>query len=331
MRVLVTGGAGFVGSHLVDHYVARGDDVVVLDDLSTGSLDNLAHHEPGRVDFRRGRVEDPDALTSAMEGVDLVFHLAASVGVFEVLRDPLHALRSNLAASDAVFSAAAERGVRTLFTSTSEVYGKNNADGLRESDDSIFGPTSTSRWLYGVSKAADEFMALAHHADSGLPVTVVRLFNTTGPRQTGAYGMVVPRFVTQALSGEPITVFGSGTQTRCFTNVFDVVTALTLLADCEAAVGQVVNVGRPVEITILELAELVRDLCDSSSSVVRQEYRDAYGPGFEDMRRRVPSIDKLRSLTGYTPETPLDVTITQIASWLRPRLPALSPAHELSG
>lgn len=316
MRVLVTGGAGFVGSHLVDHYVAQGHDVVVLDDLSTGSRENLAHHGPGRIRLVQGRVEDAAALDEAFVDIDLVFHLAASVGVFEILQHPLHALRSNLAASDALFTKAAEKSTRTVFTSTSEVYGKNNADGLRESDDSIFGPTSISRWLYGVSKAADEFMALAHHSDSGLPVSVVRLFNTTGPRQSGAYGMVVPRFVQAALRGDPITVYGAGTQTRCFTNVFDVVTALTRIADTPGAIGEVINVGRPVEISIGELAERVREVCDSASTIVHQAYGDAYGAGFEDMKRRVPNVDKLRSLTGFEPTTPLEATIEQIAAEL---------------
>lgn len=316
MRVLVTGGAGFVGSHLVDYYVERGDDVVVLDDLSTGNRENLPQHSGDQVTFIEGKVEDVEALRQAMVGADLVFHLAASVGVFEILRRPLHALRSNLAASDTLFTLAAEHGVRTVFTSTSEVYGKNNADGLRESDDSVFGPTSVSRWLYGVSKAADEFMALAHHTDSGLPISIVRLFNTTGPRQTGAYGMVVPRFVRQALDGAPITVFGSGSQTRCFTNVFDVVRSLALVAESPAAIGEVINVGRPVEISISDLAHVVRRECQSTSEIVFEGYAEAYGPGFEDMRRRVPNVDKLREMTGYAPETPLEETIRQIAAFL---------------
>lgn len=313
MRVLVTGGAGFVGSHLVDHYVARGDEVIVLDDLSTGSRRNLEQHEPGRITMIEGKVEDADRLRRIFEGVDLVFHLAASVGVFEILRHPLHALRSNLAASDTLFTVAAEHGTRTIFTSTSEVYGKNNADGLRESDDSVFGPTSVSRWLYGVSKAADEFMGLAHHFETRLPISIVRLFNTTGPRQTGAYGMVVPRFVRQALDNAPITVFGTGKQTRCFTNVFDVVRSLTLLAETPRAIGEVINVGRPVETSIAALAEVVRRECDSTSEIIYEEYEEAYGPGFEDMRRRVPNVDKLRDLTGYAPSTPLEETIHAIA------------------
>ena len=317
-RVLITGGAGFIGSHLVDHYVAEGWDVVVLDDLSTGDPRNLAHHSPDHLRLIESRVEDPAGLSEAFATQpDLVLHLAAAVGVFEVLEHQLHALRSNLAATDALFGCAAERGVRTIFTSTSEVYGKNNADGLRETDDSVFGPTSVARWLYGVSKATDEFMALAYHREHALPMTVVRLFNTTGPRQTGAYGMVLPRFIGQALSGRPITVYGSGHQTRCFTNVFDVVEALVRLADAPAAVGQVVNIGRPQEVSIDDLALLVKTLCESDSEIQHLDYADAYGPGFEDMRRRVPNVDKLMELTGYAPDTPLSVTIDQMIDWTR--------------
>jgi UDP-glucose 4-epimerase len=320
MRVLITGGAGFVGSHLVDHFVERGHDVTVLDDFSTGSRRNLSHLREGAIRVVEGKVEDEQIVRPFFErGVDLAFHLAASVGVFEILEHPLHALRSNLVASDTLFSIASEHGTRTIFTSTSEVYGKNNADGLRESDDSVFGPTSIRRWLYGVSKAADEFMGLAHHTESGLPITVVRLFNTTGPRQTGRYGMVVPRFVEQALTGDPITVFGPGSQTRCFTNVFDVVRALTLLAATPESVGEVVNVGRPVEISISVLADTVRRVLGSESPIVYEEYADAYGQGFEDMRRRVPNVDKLRTLTGYAPSTPLELTIRQIAAGLSER------------
>jgi UDP-glucose 4-epimerase len=263
-----------------------------------------------------GQVEDERLLAQAADGADLIFHLAAAVGVFEILEHPLHALRSNLAASDALFSFASSRGIRTVFTSTSEVYGKNNADGLRETDDSVFGPTSVSRWLYGMSKATDEFMALAHHAENGLPVSIARLFNTTGPRQSGAYGMVVPRLIGQALAGEPLTVYGGGHQTRCFTNVFDVVEALSRIAETDETVGEVINVGRPVEIAINDLAGLVRSTCKSDSPIEHVDYADAYGPGFEDMRRRVPNVDKLRELTGFAPATPLEVTVQQIIDWM---------------
>jgi UDP-glucose 4-epimerase len=312
MRVLITGGAGFVGSHLVDQHVAAGDEVAVVDDLSTGRRQNLAHHPAGAVRLHVGRVEDPAVLEPAFDGVELVYHLAAAVGVFEVLRRPLDAMHSNLRATDDVFERAASAGIRTIFASTSEVYGKNDADRLRETDDSIFGATSVSRWLYGISKAADEFLALAFFRERGLPVTVVRLFNTTGPRQSGAYGMVLPRFVQQARRGEPITVFGDGTQTRCFTNVHDVVQALTCLAQTPDSIGEVVNIGQPQELSILALAELVKEVCASDSPIIFVGYGDAYGDGFEDMRRRVPDVTKLQRLTGFTPATSIRETIAQI-------------------
>lgn len=317
MRVLITGGAGFIGSHVVDRHVAAGDEVVVIDDLSTGDLANLAHHPPGAVRLVEGRVEDPAVLNAAWDQIDLVYHLAAAVGVFEILKRPLDALQSNLRATDAVFDRAAADGVRTLFTSTSEVYGKNGSGALRETDDSTFGPTSVSRWLYAMSKATDEFLAIAHHRESALPVTVVRLFNTIGPRQSAAYGMVVPRFVRQALAGEPMTIFGDGTQTRCFTNVFDVVEALGRIASTPSAVGQVVNIGQPGEIAIQDLAELVRAITGSRSPVAYIGYDQAYGPGFEDMRRRVPDVSRLRALIDFVPDTPIEQTIRHIVAWVQ--------------
>jgi UDP-glucose 4-epimerase len=314
MRVLVTGGAGFVGSHLVDHYLDAGHEVTVVDDLSTGDLSNLAHHRTDRLKVVVGRAEADGVLDPLVPGMDLIFHLAAAVGVFEVLKRPLESLHTNLAASDAVFERAAREGIRTVFTSTSEVYGKNQSDSLSETDDSIYGPTSLRRWLYALSKATDEIMALAYERERGLPVTIVRLFNTTGPRQCGSYGMVVPRLVRQALAGEPLTVFGDGMQTRCFTNVFDVVRALTLLADTPESVGQVVNVGQPREIAIRDLAELVRAACASRSPIQMVDYRAAYGPGFEDMRRRVPDTTKLRELTGLSLAGGLERAIGDVVS-----------------
>jgi UDP-glucose 4-epimerase len=314
MKVLVTGGAGFIGSHLVDAHVARGDRVVVVDDLSTGRLANIEGHvESGRVRFFQGKAEDPAVIDPAFEGVELIYHLAAAVGVFTIVQRPLSSLKTNLNASEAVFERASARKIRTIFTSTSEVYGKNVADALGEEADTIYGPTSVARWLYGVTKATDEFMALAYHHERGLPVTVVRLFNTTGPRQTGAYGMVVPRFVGQAIEGRPLTVFGDGSQRRCFADVHDVVDCLLALADTPAAVGQVVNVGNPREISISDLAALVCRIVGSNSPVQLVEYEAAYGPGFEDMRRRVPDVARLRDLIKFAPATLLEDTIAEIA------------------
>jgi UDP-glucose 4-epimerase len=317
MRVLVTGGAGFIGSHLVDHHLEAGDEVIVIDDFSTGSHHNLLRHAGRPLQVVEGRVEDPRVLDEAFLGIDLVYHLAAAVGVFEILRRPLDSLRTKLDASEAIFERAMREDVRTIFTSTSEVYGKNGQASLSEKDDSIYGPTTASRWLYAVSKATDEFLALAHHREHGFRVTIARLFNTTGPRQSGAYGMVVPRFVHQALNGEPLTVFGSGQQTRCFTHVADVVQALSGLASCDAAIGEVVNVGRPNEISIDDLAEMVVAITGSSSPIEHVPYAVAYEPGFEDMRRRVPDVTRLRELLGRVPETPLEVTIRSIVDWLQ--------------
>jgi UDP-glucose 4-epimerase len=317
MRVLITGGAGFIGSHLVDRHLERGDEVVVVDDFSTGSHHNLRHHATPRLAVVEGRVEDARILDEAFRRIDLVYHLAAAVGVFEILRRPLGSLRTNLDATEAVFERGTREGVRTIFTSTSELYGKNGKASLSETDDSIYGPTTASRWLYAVSKATDEFLALAHHREHGFPVTIARLFNTTGPRQTGAYGMVVPRFVKQAMAGEPLTVYGSGTQVRCFTNVADTVECLMRLAGQPEAVGEVVNIGNPNDISINDLAELVCTQLGSVSEVVHVSYSDAYEPGFEDMRRRVPNVGHLRELIGYVPDTPLDVTIWQMVESVR--------------
>ena len=317
MRVLITGGAGFIGSHLVDRHLAEGDEVVVIDDFSTGSRRNLAHLETPRLTVVPGKVEDPPVLEEAFVRIDLVYHLAAAVGVFEILRRPLECLQTNLDASEAIFERATRDGVRTVFTSTSEVYGKNGKASLKETDDSIYGPTTASRWLYAVSKATDEFLALANHRQYGFPVTIVRLFNTTGPRQTGAYGMVVPRFVKQALAGEPMTVFGDGRQTRCFTNVLDAVEGLVRIGRTPAAIGRVVNIGQPSEISILDLATRIRDLIGSASQIDLVPYSVAYEPGFEDMRRRVPDVSLLRELTGYAPDTPLETTILQIVASIK--------------
>ena len=320
MRVLITGGAGFIGSHLVDRHLADGDEVVVVDDFSTGSPHNLAHLQTPRLTILRGKVEDPAVLEEAFVAIDLVYHLAAAVGVFEILRRPLESLRTNLDATEAIFERAMRSDVNTVFTSTSEVYGKNGKASLSESDDSIYGPTTAARWLYAVSKATDEFLALANHREYGFPVSIVRLFNTTGPRQTGAYGMVVPRFIQQALAGLPLTVFGDGTQTRCFTNVLDVVESLVRIGRTPAAIGRVVNVGQPNEISILDLAMRIREITSSDSPIQHVPYHVAYEPGFEDMRRRVPDVTLLRELIDFAPNTPLETTIRQIVASIEEEL-----------
>jgi UDP-glucose 4-epimerase len=320
MKVMVTGGAGFIGSHLVDRLLADGNEVVVVDDFSTGSRRNLAHIESSRLTIVAGKVQDPSILGPAADDIDLVYHLAAAVGVFEILRRPLECLRTNLDAAAAVFEWAARDGIRTVFTSTSEVYGKNGNGQLSETDDSVYGPTTARRWLYAVSKATDEFLALATHRELGFPVSIARLFNTIGPRQTGAYGMFVPRLVEQALTGQPMTVFGDGTQTRCFTNVHDAVEALVRISATPAAIGQVVNVGQPSEISIRALADLIKAATGSAAPVQLVPYGEAYEPGFEDMQRRAPDVTLLRQLAGYVPETPLATTIEQIVAWMRREL-----------
>jgi UDP-glucose 4-epimerase len=312
VRVLVTGGAGFVGSHLVDRHLGEGDDVLVIDDFSTGRRDNLPSASSA-LTVVEGRVEATHDLDGLLEGVELIYHLAAAVGVFHVLEKPLDAIHRNLGASEAVFEVAANRGIRTIFTSTSEVYGKNDSGALSEGADSIFGSTSVSRWLYGLSKAVDECLALAYERERQLPVTILRLFNTTGPRQSGRYGMVVPRLVQQALDGGPLTVFGDGSQTRCFTNVSDAVECIVRLARADSAIGRVVNVGHTTEIEIRQLAERIRTMVAPGAAVELVDYATAYGSGYEDMRRRVPDVSLLRRLIGYVPDTPIEVTIEQIA------------------
>jgi UDP-glucose 4-epimerase len=313
MRTLITGDAGFIGSHLADRLLADGGTVWALDDFSTGSPANVAHLR----DHPRFRLVEGDVLDAALVGeltgaCDEVYHLAAAVGVRRILEQARRSIEINLRGTENVLAAAAAHGRPVLVASTSEVYGKNAGGPLREDDDSIVGPTRTTRWLYAITKAADECLALAYARDSGLRVVVVRLFNTIGPRQTGEYGMVVPRFVRQALAGEPITVYGDGGQTRCFTYVEDVVAAMRALLAAPAATGEVFNVGQPREVTIEAVAGLIRDLTGSRSPVVRVPYSEAYGAGFEDMRRRVPDIAKLERFTGFAPRVPLEDALRRI-------------------
>ncbi|MEW2505280.1 NAD-dependent epimerase/dehydratase family protein [Amycolatopsis sp. CA-161197] len=313
MRYLITGGAGFIGSHLTEHLLARGDEVVALDNLSTGTLDNLtavAGHPGFR--FVRGSVTDPSAVESCMAGVDAVFHLAAAVGVFTILDKTLESLRTNLHGTENLLDAALRHDVPILVASTSEIYGKNTADGLSEEDDRIIGSPLKNRWSYAEAKALDETFAYLYAKEHGLRTVIVRPFNTVGPRQTGRYGMVIPRFVTQALAGEPITVFGDGQQTRCFCHVHDVVPALVdLLAD-ETAYGKVFNLGSNEQTTIAQLAERVISATGSTSTIAKVPYEQAYGEGYEDMQRRIPDCTRAYNQIGFVPTRTLDDIIAAV-------------------
>jgi UDP-glucose 4-epimerase len=309
---LVTGGAGFIGSHLCEALLQRDDEVFVLDDLSTGRTDNIVHLQANQdFHFIEGSILDFPLLETLVRKVDSVFHLAAVVGVQKIIEVPVDAIEINVLGSHNVLTLAARYNKLCLITSTSEVYGKSTKQPFTEDDDVVYGPTTKIRWSYACSKAIDEFLGLAYHNTQKLPVVIARLFNTTGPRQTGRYGMVLPRFVDQALRGDPITVFGTGRQSRCFADVSDVVRALLLLADHPAAVGQVFNVGNPEEISIGELAKLVKKLTRSQSALKMIPYDEAYQPGFEDMERRVPNIAKISHL-GYAPKVKLREIIAKI-------------------
>jgi UDP-glucose 4-epimerase len=301
-KFLITGGAGFVGSHLTDRLLEAGHSVVVLDNLSTGQLSNLdkAGRNPN-FRFVQGSVLDEQIVDELVHECDTVLHLAAAVGVQLVVDEPLRSLTTNIRGSENVIGAAHRYRRTVLITSTSEIYGKNSAGPLREDADRILGSTTVSRWAYSTAKAVDEILAYAYHRERGLPAIVVRLFNTVGPRQSPAYGMVIPRLVRQALRNEPITVFGDGQQTRCFAHVRDVVTALTDLLDDPRAIGETFNIGHAEEISMIDLAREIKRLTDSESTIELIPYEEAYGDGFEDMRRRVPDTTKIRELTGWRP------------------------------
>jgi UDP-glucose 4-epimerase len=301
-RVLITGGAGFIGSHLAETLVAEGKEVFVIDDLSTGSLANIAGLRPqSAFHFVQSSIRDAGQLERVVAQVDFIYHLAAAVGVELVVKSPVYTIEDNVRGTEDVMAAAARRGVGVLMTSTSEVYGKSERECFREDDDLLIGPPTFGRWSYACSKLLDEFLALAYWHEKQLPVFVVRLFNTVGPRQTGRYGMVLPRFVQAALREEPITIHGDGEQTRCFCHVNDVVRALVALPRQARAVGQVYNVGSTEEVSILELARRVKQLTESRSELRLVPYEQAYAKGFEDMRRRVPSVEKIYQLMGWRP------------------------------
>jgi UDP-glucose 4-epimerase len=302
-RYLITGGAGFIGSHLTEALLARGDEVSVLDTLSTGRLSNLAGvRGDERFSFIQGSVLDELAVDEAVRGCDVVVHLAAAVGVKLIVEQPLYSLTTNIKGAISVLEAAHRYRRKVMVASSSEIYGKNNSDTLDEQADRVLGSLAVARWAYSTSKAVDETFAYAYHRERDLPSIVVRLFNTVGPRQSPAYGMVIPRLVRQALSGEPLTVFGPGTQTRCFCHVADVVDALVRLLDEPRAVGDAFNVGSSEEISIEGLANLIIASTGSSSSIVHLPYDVAYEVGFEDMARRVPDVAKIRALTGWHAE-----------------------------
>ena len=307
MRVLITGGAGFVGSHLSEALLERGDEVFVLDNLSTGSIDNINHLKGHpRFHYTIDTVENEPLLAEMIDRCEVVVHLAAAVGVKLIVEKPVYTIETNVHGTEVVLKHASKKNRLVMIASTSEVYGKSVTVPFAEDADLVLGPSSKHRWAYACSKLIDEFLALAYWKERKLPVIVVRLFNTVGPRQTGQYGMVIPNFVRQALEGEPITVFGDGTQSRSFTYVGDVVGAMVALINEPRAVGQVFNIGNGREITIGALAEKVRQLAGSSSEIVRIPYDQAYESGFEDMPRRVPDISRIAELIGYKPTVELD-------------------------
>ncbi len=317
MRFLITGGAGFIGSHLTEALLAAGHEVTVLDDLSTGRFENI---EPlvGRPGFRFAidAIANAVVLDRLVSECQVIVHLAAAVGVQLIVEHPVHTIETNVMGTEAVLQAAARYRAKVLVASTSEVYGKGSRVPFQEDDDAVLGPTSRSRWAYAASKMVDEFLALAYYRERDLPVIVARLFNTVGPRQTGRYGMVIPRFLTQALRGQPITVYGDGAQSRCFCDVSDVVLALMGLALHPDAVGRVYNVGSTEEVTILELAHRVKTVTRSASPIQLIPYDQAYAPGFEDMRRRVPETTRVRNLLGWEPRVPLDEILARVASFM---------------
>jgi UDP-glucose 4-epimerase len=317
MKALITGGAGFVGSHLADALVARGDEVYVLDNLSTGSIVNIEHLKSNpRFHYAIDSVMNEPVAAELVDRVDVVFHLAAAVGVRLIVESPVNTIETNVHGTEMLLKLANKKKKKVLVASTSEVYGKSTAVPFREDADLVLGPTFKGRWSYACSKALDEFLALAYFKEKRLPVVVFRLFNTVGPRQTGRYGMVIPNFVKQALLGHPLTVFGDGTQSRCFTYVTDVVGQLLRLADLEGAVGQVFNIGNDrEEITVRDLAERIRDRAKSRSEIVLVPYDRAYEEGFEDMPRRVPDLGKLRALTGYEPRVHLDEILDNVIAY----------------
>lgn len=320
MRVLITGGAGFIGSHLADAYLQRGDEVLVIDDLSTGTIDNIQHLKSNpKFHYTIDSVHNQPVTAELVDQCDIVFHLAAAVGVKLIVESPVRTIETNVRGTEVVLALANKKQKRVLVASTSEVYGLSADVPFKEDGNLVMGATTKGRWSYACSKAIDEFLALAYWREKKLPTTIVRLFNTVGPRQTGRYGMVIPTFVKQALAGRPITVYGDGKQTRCFGYVGDVVGALIKLMDTTESVGQVFNIGSTEEISILQLAEKVKELTQSTSEIVFVPYDDAYEEGFEDMPRRVPDTTKINQLVGFKAEMKLNGILETVISFHRGR------------
>ena len=314
MKYLITGGAGFIGSHLAEKLIARGDQVVVVDNFSTGSIMNLSGIKE-RIIFQEGNILNKDVIDKLVSESDYVVHLAAALGVFNIVNKPLESLKTNLQGSEVALEACDRHRKPILIASTSEIYGKNDKVPLNEEDDRIIGHPLKSRWSYSEAKAVDESLAYFYYLEKKLPIRIVRFFNTVGPRQVGHYGMVVPRFVNAALKNEPLSVFGSGDQIRCFCHVTDAVKALLLVMDSEKAVGQVFNVGNNSQISIMELARKVIEITGSKSSIEKIAYEKAYLEGFEDMQRRVPDISKIKRVLGWEPKINLDQIIKDIAAF----------------
>lgn len=321
MNVFITGGAGFIGSHLAQRLLDRGDRVAVLDDLSTGRMENI-DHLIGRESFeyRVGSATDVPLVGEMVDRCDVTVHLAAAVGVKLIIEQPVRTIETNVRATEVVLNAAAKKGKLVVLASTSEVYGKGATIPFQEDGDLLLGPTVNSRWAYACSKALDEWLALAYHRERGVPVIIIRFFNTVGPRQTGRYGMVLPSFAAQAVADEPITVYGTGEQSRCFMHVEEAIEAMLRLIATPASVGQVVNIGSDREVTIRTLAEMVKEAAGSRSSIVMVPYAEAYASGFEDLQRRVPDISKLEMLTGFRPTRSLERIVVDVVNDQRARL-----------
>ena len=318
MKFLVTGGAGFIGSHLVDRLLLDGHSIVVLDNSSTGNFNNLRQHTKNKnLQIVSGSILDTKLLTSLVDEVNYIFHLAASVGVFNIIQNPIASLTTNIQGTQNVLDAAYNKKISVFLSSSSEVYGKNKADSLLESDDRILGSPTTLRWSYSEAKAIDESLGYAYWSEKNLEVRIVRFFNTVGPRQIGAYGMVIPRFVSMALNNEPLTIYGNGKQTRCFGHVYDVIDAVISVAFSDKTIGKVINIGNNFEISMNDLAKRIIEETGSKSQIKYITYLEAYGDGFEDMERRVPNIDLIKSLTGWQPKRDLTQIIKDVAEDLR--------------